>query len=225
MRSVEKPLDLETVEELLSTTRSVRRRLDLTRPVDSDVLEWAIALAMQAPTAENDQKWRFLVVTDPAKRAEIGRIYRELFERAGRAIADAPNPYPPSDPRHAQRPRLMSSAAYLAEHMSEVPVQVVAAIEGRVEKSAPVSQATHYGAILPAVWSLMLALRARGIGSAWTTLHLVREREVAALLGIPETVTQAALLPVAYYRGSGFRPAERIAPRSLTYWNDWGRTR
>ncbi len=218
-------MDLKTVEELLSTTRSVRRRLDFGRPVDREVLEWAIALAMQAPTGSNEQKWRFLVVTDPAKRAAIGRIYGETFDRHGRALAEATNPYPASDPRHAQRSRMIGSAAYLADHLAEVPVHVLAAIEGRVEQAGVTSQATTYGSILPAVWSLMLALRARGVGSAWTTLHLVREREVGALLGIPENVTQAALLPVAYFKGSGFKPARRVPPRSLTYWDEWGRTR
>lgn len=218
-------MELKTVEELLSTTRSVRHRLDFTRPVDPKILEWAIALAMQAPTAENDQRWRFLVVTDAAKRAEIGRIYRELFEQFGRPIAEGPNPFPFSDPRHAQRPRVMSSAAYLAEHLGEVPVHVIAAIEGRVEAAPPAMQATLYGAILPAAWSLMLALRARGVGAAWTTLHLLRERDVAALLDIPENVTQGALLPVAYFRGAGFRPARRVPSTSLTYWNVWGRNR
>jgi nitroreductase len=218
-------MDLATVEELLSTTRSVRRRLDLARPVEPEIIEWAIALALQAPSGSNRQHWRFLVVTDGAKRAAIGRIYREVFEQYGRALAEQPNPYPPADPRHAQHPRVMTSAAHLAANFAAVPVHVIAAIEGRLEQAPPVSQATLFGSILPAAWSFMLALRARGIGSTWTTIHVAREREVAALLGIPDNVTQAVLLPVAYFRGAGFQPARRVPPRSVTYWDEWGKTR
>jgi nitroreductase len=218
-------MDLATVEELLSTTRSVRRRLDLERPVEPEIIEWAISLALQAPSGSNRQHWRFLVVTDPSKRAAIGRIYRQVFDEYGRALREQPNPYPAADPRHVEHPRVMSSAAHLAENFAAVPVHVIAAIEGRVEKLPAVSLATLYGSILPAAWSFMLALRARGIGSAWTTIHVARERQIAALLGIPETFTQAVLLPVAYFRGATFRRAPRLPARSVTYWNEWGRGR
>jgi nitroreductase len=203
----------------------VRRRLDLERPVEPEIIEWAIALALQAPSGSNRQNWRFIVVTDSAKRAAIGRIYREVFEQYGRALREQPNPYPADDPRHGDHSRVMKSAAYLAENFAAVPVHVIAAIEGRVEKLPPISLATLYGSILPAAWSFMLALRARGVGSAWTTIHVAREREIAAVLGIPDGVTQAVLLPVAYFRGATFRRARRIPQRSVTYWEEWGRAR
>ena len=125
------------------------------------------------------------------------------------------------DPRIAQAPRVRASATYLSERMHEVPVLVIPCIEGRVEQAGVSAQAGLYGSILPATWSLMLALRARGLGTAWTTLHLVYEREAAAILDIPDDVTQVALIPVAYFRGTDFRPAKRLPGRDRTHWNTW----
>src|SRR5205823_14257885 len=131
---------------------------------------------------------------------------------------------PADDLRARQLPRVFDSASYLAAHLHEVPVMVIPCIEGRVENAGVLAQASVYGSILPATWSLMLALRARGLGSAWTTLHLMFENEVAELLGIPANVTQAALLPVAYFSGDDFKPAPRVPARERTYWDTWGRT-
>jgi nitroreductase len=119
-------------------------------------------------------------------------------------------------------PRIVDSASYLAEHLHEAPVHVIPCIEGRVEQAGVVAQAAIYGSILPAAWSFMLAARARGLGSAWTTLHLFFEQDAAKLLGIPDTVTQTALLPVAYFTGTDFKPARRAAPRSTMHWDAWG---
>ena len=218
-------LDLDTVDRLLTTTRSVRKRLDLARAVDPAVLERAIEIALQAPTGSSSQGWHFVVVTEARKRARIGELYRKAFE----AYVDMPNAFrdalAPEDPRARQLPRIVDSATYLAQHLHEVPVLVIACIEGRVESAPPVVQASHYGSILPAVWSLMLALRARGVGSAWTTLHIMYEREIAELLDIPEHVTQAALLPIAYFKGADFKPASRLPARQFTHWNAWGARR
>ena len=123
------------------------------------------------------------------------------------------------------RPQVRDSAVYLADHMHEAPVLVIPCIEGRPDNPAPSAQAGFYGSILPAAWSFMLALRARGLGSAWTTLHPAYEQEVAEILGIPANITQAALLPVAYFKGDDFQPAYRVPARNLTYWNSWGATR
>ncbi len=214
-------MDLTTVDELLTTTRSVRRRLDLTRPVDLEVVRRCIEIAFQAPTGSNAQNWHFLVVTDAQKRATIARHYKAAFE-AYRGMAESAPQVQEGDPRRPQTLRIIDSATYLVEHLHEVPVHVIASIEGRVEQMPAVVQASVYGSILPSVWSLMLALRARGIGSAWTTLHLVYEKEIASLLGIPENMTQAALLPVAYYTGTGFKPAKRLPARDFIHWNGWG---
>ncbi len=210
------PVDLTAVDHVLTTTRSVRRRLDLSRPVEPAVIEQAIDIALQAPTGSNQQNWRFMVVTDPAKKKAIADLYRQSFERYA-----GTRPTAPSTPGE----RIAASAWHLTDHMHEVPVLVIACIEGRATNPSPAAQAGLYGSILPSAWSLMLALRARGLGSAWTTLHLTHEKEVAQLLGIPDSVTQAVLLPVAYYTGKDFKPAPRRPGRELTYWNTWGENR
>ena len=121
--------------------------------------------------------------------------------------------------------RIRDSSTYLAEHMHEVPVLIICCIKGRPENPAPLAQASVYGSILPAAWSLMLALRARGLGSAWTTLHLRYEREIADLLGIPNEMSQAVLLPVAHFTGTDFKQAKRLPATERTHWNTWGQRR
>lgn len=208
-----------TPEELLSTTRSVRRRLDLGRPVPRELIEECIQLALQAPTGSNRQGWQWLIVTDPAKKRFIGERYREswyAYNAAGRAQ------YPEGDPRREQGPRVQRSAQYLADHMHEVPVMVIPCIEGRADGQVNLAIAGLYGSIVPATWSFMLAARLRGLGSAYTTLHLKYEEEVAREVSIPyERYTQAALLPVGYYTGTDFQPAERIPLASIVHWESW----
>jgi nitroreductase len=216
-------MDTSQADRLLTTTRSVRKRLDLRRPVEPELIERAIETALQAPTGSNSQGWHFVVVTDAAKRAGLAALYKRAFEMY--ASSPARPQIPEDDPRFAQMPRIIDSASYLAEHLHEVPVHVVPCVEGRVENAGTLAQASIYGSILPAVWSLMLALRARGLGSAWTTLHIMFEQEAAKLLGIPDAVTQTALLPVAYYTGGDFKPAKRLPARNQTHWNAWGRRR
>jgi nitroreductase len=215
-------LDLESVDELLTTTRSVRKRLDLSRPVSAELIERCIEIALQAPTGSNRQGWSFLVVTDPDKRRALGGLYKKAFD----AYAANMQPgFPDGDPRTRQYPRVLESARYLADHLHEVPVHVIPCIEGRVERAGVVAQASAYGSILPAAWSFMLAARARGLGSAWTTLHLASEADAARILGVPDSVTQAALLPVAHFTGSSFQPAKRLPAREVTHWDGWGQRR
>jgi nitroreductase len=216
-------MDVAALDHFLTTTRSVRKRLDLKRPVPPHLIEQCIEIALQAPTGSNAQGWHFVVVTDPAKRAEIARLYKQAFDAYESRSEWAR--YTSDDPRAHQMPRVIDSARYLANHLHEVPVLVIPCIQGRVEKARVVEQASVYGSILPAAWSFMLALRARGLGTAWTTLHLANEGEVAKLLGIPDAVTQVALFPVAYFTGQDFRRAERIPAAKLTHWNTWGARR
>ena len=212
-------MDLASTDHLLTTTRSVRKRLDFTRPVPRDVIEKCLEIALQAPTGSNSQTWHFVVVTDAGKRKALADLYRQGWG----VYTQLPRPELPSDdPRASQLPRVVDSAQYLTDHFHEAPVMIVPCIEGRVESLPQFAQASIYGSILPAVWSLMLALRSRGLGSAWTTIHLMHEKEAAAILGIPETWTQAALLPVAYFTGSDFKPAKRLPLASVVSWNSWG---
>jgi nitroreductase len=209
-------MDTAVTDHLLSTTRAVRRRLDLDRPVENSVILDCLRLAVQAPTASNGQTWRWVVVTDPDKRAALGRIYAavrgdNLKGRAARA-ADA------------QTNRVYDSAGYLAEVLGRVPVHVIPCVEGRIDNAPNAQAAPRYGSIIQAAWSFMLALRSRGVGSAWTTVHLYKEKEAAALLGIPDGITQVALIPVGYTTGGDFKPARRPPVEDITYWDTWGAT-
>lgn len=216
-------MDLTTVDHLLSTTRSVRKRLDFSRPVEREVITRCIDLALQAPTGGNSQGWSFMVVTDEAKRAAISALYKKAFKLYSsdpnmRSRYDGDS----DDLRAKQLDRVLSSADYLADNMHRAPALVIACIEGRVEKASALEQAGVYGSILPAAWSFMLALRSRGLGTAWTTLHIMYEQEVANILGIPATVTQAALFPVAYFTGDDFKPAKRLPTERFLHWDSWG---
>jgi nitroreductase len=211
-----------TPDELLTTTRSVRRRLDLTRPVPLELVRECLQIALQAPSASNRQTWQWLVITDPDLRAAIGTFYARAVERylaspaaAGKLFADDPDRAP------VQR-RVGESVAYLGKHMGEVPVLVIPALRVGGSGRLPAgSQASLWGSVLPAAWSYMLAARARGLGTAWTTLHLNHEREIAELLGLPDGVHQAALIPTAFYTGADFRPAHRLPLDSVLHVNGW----
>ena len=214
-------MDLAAADHLLTTTRSVRKRLDFSRPVPPELLQRCIDIALQAPTGSNAQGWSFVIVTDATKRKRIADLYREAFQ----FYIENPDfraTYEPEDLRTRQMPRILDSAHYLAQHLHEAPVHVIPCVNGRVEQGGVLAQASVYGSILPAVWSFMLAARARGLGSAWTTLHLIAEKEVATLLGIPDDVTQTALLPVAYFTGSDFKPAKRLDTHRVAHWDVWG---
>lgn len=206
------PFDLSVTDALLSTTRAVRKRLDFERPVEREVILDCLRLAQQAPTGSNSQGWRWLVVTDPGLRAALAELYREASagyfgeERAG---------------ENEQTRRVRASAIYLRENLERVPVHVIPCIRGRLEGLSNGQAAGFYGSILPATWSFMLALRARGLGSVFTTLHLGREEEAASLLGIPERYTQVGLLPVAYTIGTDFRPASRPPVEEIVQFERW----
>ena len=209
------PMDTAVTDLLLSTTRAVRKRLDLDRPVERQVILDCLRLAVQAPSGSNSQGWRWLVVTDPDKKAALARMYDEAGGEYLRGNATA----------SGTAGRVYSSAAYLVDVLHRVPALVIPCIEGRVDGADNARAAGFYGSILPAVWSFQLALRSRGLGSAWTSLHLGREKEAAALLGIPDNVSQVALLPVAYTVGTDFKPAERRPVDEITYWDTWGAPR
>jgi nitroreductase len=203
-----------TPDELLATTRAVRKRLDLTRPVERELLLECLALAQQAPSGSNRQPWHFVVVTDPDKRAALAELYRRgaaIYRASGQSAAGRPG-----------MERIAASSAYLAEHIQEVPVHVIPCIAWRPEGLPLFGQAALWGSILPAAWSFMLAARARGLGTCWTTFHLQFEAEAARILGIPHAeVTQAALIPVAHTIGTEFKPARRAPLETMVHWDAW----
>jgi nitroreductase len=222
-------IDLASVDHVLITTRSVRKRLDLQRPVEPEILERCIEIATQAPTGLYGETWHFVVVTEPDKRAAIAALCKKTADGifSGTLSFD---PYlarlhavSAEDPRFALQQRMYASGLYLINHLHEVPVLVLPCIEGRVETAGPGAQASLYGSIMPATWSMMLALRARGLGSVLITGHIEHcEREIAEILDIPNDITQAALLPVAYFTGVDFKAAKRAPAQQRTHWNRWG---
>jgi nitroreductase len=214
------PATPPSADEILTTTRSVRRRLDLTRPVPRELLLECLELAVQAPTGGNRQGWHFVLVSDPVKKRAVADHYRRSYD----AYSQVPRPaYEESDIRGQRMDRVRSSSRYLADHMHEAPWLVIPVIHGRLPQDASAAtQASLWGSILPAFWSFMLAARARGLGTTWTTLHLVYEREVAEVLGMPyERFTQAGLTPVAFTTGGDFHPVARIPMESITHWEGW----
>lgn len=211
-------MDAHTV---LTTTRSVRKRIDFDRPVSRELLLECLEVAVQAPTGGNRQGWQFVIVTDAEKRRVIGELYTKSF--AIYAGGGRPQ-YEREDLRRKQFPRVASSAQYLADRMHEVPAMVIPCIEGRVDVpgASNLEIAGVYGSILPAAWSFMLAARARGLVTAWTTLHLRYERETAQILGIPyDRYTQGALITVGHHTGGEFKPAERIPLDTIVHWDQW----
>jgi nitroreductase len=208
-------VNTEITDHLLTTTRSVRRRLDLTRPVPREVLLDCVRIAQQAPTAQDKQGWHFVIVDDPDRREALGEVYRRSYAQIRAAN---PASFEHEDP---EKKRVYVSSDQLAETMDQVPALVVPCVEGRPEEMPPMWVNILYSSICPAIWSFILALRSRGLGSCWTSGHLLNESDAAELLSIPKDVTQVALLPVAYFTGSDFRPANRPPPETITHFNGW----
>ena len=212
--------DLSVTDRLLTTTRAVRKRLDLTRPVDLALVVDCLRVAVQAPTGSNSQGWRWIIVDDPDVRAGLADIYRRgsgPYFAAGRQLIAAAG----ADPDHHA---VLQSSEYLEAHLHEVPILVVPCIVQRPpEPMTNADAAGLYASILPAVWSFMLALRSRGLGSVLTTLHLAHEREAAELLGVPDHAMQVAMIPVAHTIGDGFQPAARRPIEEIVYRNGWKR--
>ena len=206
-------------DELLTTTRSVRKRLDFERPVPREVLMECLELALQAPTGSNAQGWQFVFVEDPAKKKAIADVYRANAT----PYLDQPKPER-GDIRDQQIGAVMNSAKYLNEHFEQAPVLMIPCLEGRPDGAPAGMSASYWGSLLPAAWSFMLALRSRGLGSAWTTLHLLGdgEKQAAEILGIPfDEYAQGGLFPIAYTKGTDFKKAKRLPAEQLSHWNTW----
>jgi len=222
-------VDIEATDHLLTTTRTVRKRLDLSRPVPSGVILECLRVASQAPTGGNLQRTRWMVVTDEGKRRALGDLYKRAMDPY-HAIME-----PLAEAAGGGNEKVIASSRYLADVMGSAPVLVIPCELGTPSDVTALLRAAEYphtltdnvagsgfyGSVWPAVWSFMLALRSRGLGSALTTMHLALEREAGELLGIPESVSQIGLIPVAYYTGSTFKPANRRAVDEVTYWNGW----
>jgi nitroreductase len=211
-----------SADEVLTSTRSVRKRLDFDRPVERAVVEEALEIALQAPTGSNRQGWHWVIVEDQAKKEAVAQVYRTNFE-AYRSLPNAE--YKPGDTRGERQDAVRDSASYLSENFHRAPMLLIPCLwGGRLDNASVVEGAGAWGSLLPAVWSFMLALRERGLGSAWTTIHLMNdgEREVAELLGIPfDKVTPGGLFPIAYTIGTDFKPAKREPLSKVLHWDRW----
>jgi nitroreductase len=208
-------------DELLTTTRAVRRRLDLARPVPVELVRECLEIALQAPSGSNRQNWHFVVVTEPQARAAVGGVYRRAVRRYLASAGSAGKLFGDDADRAAVQGRVEGSVAYLGEHMGEVPVLVIPCLRLSAPALPGGNQAGLWGSVLPAAWSYMLAARARGLGTAWTTLHLTYEQEVADLLGLPAEVRQGALIPTAFYTGETFQTAPRAPLADVLHLNRW----
>ena len=211
-----------TADEVLTTTRSVRKRLDFDKPVDRSVVEECLQIALQAPTGSNSQGWQWIVVEDAAKKKALADIYKANFSIYAKNPTSAG--YAEGDPRAAQKEKITESATFLTENFHRVPMMLVPCITGRLDNASVFQGASAWGSLLPAVWSFMLAARERGIGSAWTTIHLIGdgEKQAAEVLGIPhDTVSQAGLFPIAYTVGTDFKVAKRLPLDGVLHWDKW----
>jgi nitroreductase len=212
-----------SADELLSTTRAVRKRIDFDRPVEPALIEECLEFAVQAPTGSNRQGWRFLVVTDDDKKAALADLYRRGWELYSTMPASTgATRTKASDDRASQQMRVLDSASYLAENMYRVPAMLIPCMPGRVEHPTGTGIASMMASIIPSTWSFMLAERERGLGTCWTTIHLMFEEEAAAVLDIPfEKVSQIALITVGHTIGTDFTPATRSPASTVTDWNTW----
>jgi nitroreductase len=207
-------------EELLTTTRAVRRRLDFERPVDREALRECVRLALQAPSGSNRWRVHFVIVTEVEGRRALGEAYREGFARY-QASADYIAKVDKGDSaRNTQQQRTARSAEYLAENFDRAPAIVLACGQGRAD--TPAHAINLAASVHPATWSFMLAARLHGLGTCWTGILLGDEERTAALLGIPhEKVTICAVTPVAYTKGTDFKPALRPDPDEVIHWETW----
>jgi nitroreductase len=211
-----------SADEVLTTTRAVRKRLDFDKPVEREVIEECLDIALQAPTGSNSQGWHWIMVTDPAKKKALADIYKTNFAEYAKVATSTT--YQPGDLRFEQRDKITESAMYLTENFHRVPVIMVPCISGRLDNASVMQGASAWGSLLPAVWSFMLAARERGLGTAWTTIHLMfdGEQKAAELLGIPfAKVTQAGMFPIAYTIGTEFKQAKRLPLDPVLHWDQW----
>jgi nitroreductase len=210
-----------SADEVLATTRSVRKRLDFVRPVEREIVTECLDLALQAPTGSNRQGWQWMFVTDQAKKDALAKIYADNFA----LYRQMPRPqYGDDDPRADRMDKVVDSAQYLADNMQRAPILLIPCLEGKPDNAIGGFSASFWGSLLPAVWSFMLALRERALGSAWTTLHLINggEEQAADLLGIPyDRYSQAGLFPIAYTQGTDFKPASRLPAAAVSHWDEW----
>ncbi len=212
-----------SADEVLSTTRAVRKRLDFDQPVEPSVIKECLEVALQSPTGSNSQMWQWLVVTDPEKKAALAELYKQGWAQYVNMDGAATNITSDDADRAAQQDRVVDSATYLAENFEKIPAMIIPILPGRMDGLPNMASASLFGSILPGAWSFMLAARERGLGTAWTTIHLMFEEQAAEILGIPYAdFTQCALIACGYSKGTDFKPAKRPPVETVLHWDSWG---
>ncbi len=199
-------LDIADFDEILSTARSIRRKLDFERPLDRQELLDCIDVAVQAPTGATGENWRFVVVEDKQRKTAIAEVYRAVLEEI---VAE-------------RRIELKPTQKALVDRLPDIPAMIFPCVDGEPMADTVAAQVAYYGSILPAAWSLMLALRARRIGATWTTLLSARQEELKAILEMPATTRLTVMLPVGYMKGAVLKRADRLPAGQVTYWDRWG---
>ena len=212
-----------SVDEVLATTRAVRKRLDFDKPVEPEVIKECLEAALQSPTGSNSQSWQWLVVTDTDQRAALAKLYQQGWELYTQMEGNVQTAYKGVDEdRISQQSRVLDSATYLAQNFEKVPVMMIPILPGRFEGLPSMASAAMLGSILPGAWSFMLAARERGLGTAWTTIHLMFEEQAAEVLGIDyQSYTQCALITCGYSKGTDFKPAKRPPLETVLHWDRW----
>ena len=212
-----------SVDEVLATTRAVRKRLDFEKPVEPEIIKECLEAAIQSPTGSNAQSWQWLVVTDPEQRAALAELYKQGWELYTQMEGNVETAYKGADDeRISQQTRVLDSATYLAQNFEKVPVMMIPILPGRFEGLPSMASAAMLGSILPGAWSFMLAARERGLGTAWTTIHLMFEEQAAEVLGIDyQSYTQCALITCGYSKGTDFKPAKRPPLETVLHWDRW----
>lgn len=218
MKPSERPepaFDVAEADRLLTTTRAVRKRLDFDREVPDQVIFDCIDAAEQAPTGGSDASRRWIVVRDQVVKDQLGEIYKNSgqFMHTWADRLDGTGHF---------KERIMSSSAYLVDNLAQAPVLVIAAIWGEHDNSG---RPGLFDSVVPSAWSFNLALRARGLGTAYTTMLNAHVDELAEILGIPDGVTTIVTFPVAYTKGLSFKQAPRRPAHEITYFDQWGFTR
>ena len=212
-----------SVDEVLATTRAVRKRLDFDKPVEPEVIKECLEAALQSPTGSNSQSWQWLVVTDSDQRSALAKLYQQGWELYTQMEGNVQTAYKGVDEdRISQQSRVLDSATYLAQNFEKVPVMMIPILPGRFEGLPSMASAAMLGSILPGAWSFMLAARERGLGTAWTTIHLMFEEQAAEVLGIDyQSYTQCALITCGYSKGTNFKPAKRPPLETVLHWDRW----
>ena len=199
--------------EIMRTTRAMRRLKP--DPVPDDLVRKILEAGLCAANGGNNQRWRFLVVKDPAIKQAVQVFYKRAYDEViGPRYANSPPP-PGSDP--ARYHRQHQAVAYLTDHFHEAPVWIVACQDDGPGTPNRASGASVY----PAVQNMLLAARALGLGCTLTTRHLLFEKESDAALGLPSGVHSYAILPIGWPMGK-FGPVGRGKLENFVYAERWG---